>query len=215
MDDETERGRMVDEQIAARGVSDGRVLAAMRAVPRHRFVPAAHQDQAYADRPLPIAEGQTISQPFIVALMTATLEVRPADRVLEVGTGSGYQTAVLAHLGGRVISIERHPALAEGAARVLRELDIAGVDIVVGDGTEGWPAGAPYDRILVTAGAPAVPETLIAQLADGGRLVIPVGSAGLQHLTVVERMGGQVQVREGEPCVFVPLVGRHGWSHQG
>jgi protein-L-isoaspartate(D-aspartate) O-methyltransferase len=212
MDPSTAREQMVEQQSAARGIADERVLAAMRAVPRHLFVPAAHQDQAYADRPLPIAEGQTISQPFIVAIMTATLQVRPTDRVLEIGTGSGYQTAVLARLAAHVTSIERHAPLADAAARLLRELGIADVDVVVGDGTEGWPAEAPYDRILVTAGAPTLPESLTAQLADGGRLVIPVGPSGLQHLTVVDRAGDRMQVREGEPCVFVPLVGRHGWA---
>jgi protein-L-isoaspartate(D-aspartate) O-methyltransferase len=215
MDWSAAREQMVAQQIAARGVSDARVLAAMRAVPRHRFVPAAHQHQAYADRPLPIGEGQTISQPFMVAVMTAALGLRPTDRVLEVGTGSGYQTAVLAQLGGHVVSVERHAALAEGAARVLRELAISGVDIVVSDGTEGWPAGAPYDRILVTAGAPALPDSLTAQLAEAGRLVIPVGPLELQHVTVVDRVGDQMRVREGDPCVFVPLIGRHGWPEQG
>ncbi|HUP83324.1 MAG TPA: protein-L-isoaspartate(D-aspartate) O-methyltransferase [Candidatus Limnocylindria bacterium] len=212
MDWSAAREQMVAQQIAARGVSDARVLAAMRAVPRHRFVGAAQQDHAYADRPLPIADGQTISQPFMVAIMTATLDVRATDRVLEVGTGSGYQTAVLIRLAAHVLSIERHPGLADSAARVLRDLAITGVDIVVGDGSEGWPDGAPYDRILVTAGAPALPESLIAQLAEGGRLVIPVGPAGLQHLTVVDRAGEQVTVREGAPCVFVPLIGRQGWA---
>ena len=151
---------MVAQQIAARGVSDPRVLAAMRAVPRHHFVGEAYQAQAYADRPLPIAEGQTISQPYIVAIMTAALEVRVTDRVLEIGTGSGYQTAVLAQLAAEVVSIERHAALAEGATTRLLGLAIRNVSVVVADGSEGWPSGAPYDRILVTAGDPAIPEAL-------------------------------------------------------
>jgi len=212
MDPSAAREQMVEQQIVARGLSDARVLAAMRAIPRHHFVPAAQQSQAYADRPLPIGEGQTISQPYIVALMTAALEIRPADRVLEIGTGSGYQTAVLAHLAAKVVSIERHAALADSAANRLRALGLDQVTVVVGDGTEGWPAAAPYDRILVTAGAPAVPETLIEQLAADGRLVIPVGPAGLQHLTIVDRVAEGTVVREADACVFVPLVGRHGWS---
>ena len=212
MDHAAAREQMVEQQIAARGVSDLRVLAAMRAVPRHCFVPAAHQSEAYADRPLPIAEGQTISQPYIVAVMTAALEVNPADRVLEVGTGSGYQAAVLAQLSAQVVSVERHAALATEAARRLRDLGIDHVTVVVGDGSEGWPAGAPYDRILVTAGAPEIPDTLVDQLAAGGRLVIPVGPAGLQHLTIVDRVDGGTRVREADACVFVPLIGRHGWA---
>jgi len=212
MDPSAAREQMVEQQIAARGVSDSRVLAAMRTVPRHHFVPAAHQSDAYADRPLPIGEGQTISQPYIVAVMTAALDVRATDRVLEIGTGSGYQTAVLAHLAARVVSLERHAALAESAASRLRDLGIVPVKVVVGDGTEGWPADAPYDRILVTAGAPAIPDTLIQQLATGGRLVIPVGPAALQHLTIVTRVADRTVVTQADPCVFVPLIGRHGWS---
>jgi protein-L-isoaspartate(D-aspartate) O-methyltransferase len=215
MDPAAERARMVAQQIAARGVSDPRVLAAMRAVPRHHFVGEAHQAQAYADRPLPIAEGQTISQPYIVAVMTAALEVRLTDRVLEIGTGSGYQTAVLAQLAAEVVSIERHAALAQDATSRLLGLAIRNVSIVVGDGSEGWPRSAPYDRILVTAGAPAIPDALAAQLVEGGRMVIPVGPSGVQHLTIVDRLDGRLSVREGEACVFVPLIGRQGWSEHG
>lgn len=202
---------MVETQIAARGVDVPRVLEAMRRVPRHRFVPAHAAGGAYDDRPLPIGEGQTISQPYMVAIMTAALDVQPGHRVLEIGTGSGYQAAVLACLDAEVVSIERHGVLADRARQALDESGARGVRVLVGDGTEGWPPEAPYDRILVTAGAPAVPESLRAQLADGGRLVIPVGPSELQHVTVIDRHGDRFTERQAEACVFVPLVGRHGW----
>jgi protein-L-isoaspartate(D-aspartate) O-methyltransferase len=205
------RRRMVDVQIAARGVRDSRVLDAMREVPRHIFVPDEVQGRAYDDRPLPIGEGQTISQPYMVAAMTELLSPRSSDRLLEIGTGSGYQTAVLARLAAHVTTVERHPALAEHAARTLESLGYRNVDVIVGDGTEGYPARAPYDRILVTAGAPAVPESLTAQLAEDGRLVIPVGTPGFQRLMLVERRGESLAQQAGEGCVFVPLVGRQGW----
>ena len=206
------RERMVRTQIAGRGIDDPRVLEAMRAVPRHLFVPSHGAHHAYEDRPLPIGEGQTISQPYMVAVMTQALGVEPADHVLEIGTGSGYQTAILARLAHDVISIERHAPLAERARAVLADLAVPNVDVVVADGSEGWPPSAPYDRILVTAGAPAVPEALRAQLAAGGRLVIPVGPAGLQYLTIINRTESGFETRTGEACVFVPLVGRQGWS---
>jgi protein-L-isoaspartate(D-aspartate) O-methyltransferase len=202
---------MVDTQIASRGVRDERVLDAMRQVPRHLFVPEPFQADAYADRPVTIGEGQTISQPFMVALMTEALALDGSERVLEIGTGSGYQTAILARLASQVTSIERHAVLAERAAGLLASLGITNVEIVVGDGTEGYAAAAPFDRILVTAGAPAVPDALRTQLADGGRLVIPVGPSGHQRLLSVDRRGERFSSREGESCVFVPLVGRHGW----
>ncbi len=197
------RERMVTSQIAGRGVTDPRVLAAMREVPRHRFVPEPVARDAYEDRPLPIGEGQTISQPYMVAAMTVALAPGPADHVLEVGTGSGYQAAILARLAGSIVSIERHPALAARAAATMDALGISNVRVVVGDGSSGYPAAAPYDRILVTAGAPAVPESLKAQLADGGRLVVPVGPEGLQHVMVARApgttlhrdRGGRVRVR--------------------
>jgi protein-L-isoaspartate(D-aspartate) O-methyltransferase len=211
MDEPTLREQMVECQIAARGVRDPRVLQALREVPRHEFVPPALRGEAYADRPLPIGEGQTISQPYMVAAMTETLGPQETDRVLEIGTGSGYQTAILARLAREVISIERHASLASGALALFQKLGLANVRVVVGDGTEGWLLGAPYQRILVTAGAPAVPETLKAQLADRGRLVIPVGPAGYQRVTVIDRHGDEYRQTEGEGCVFVPLVGRHGW----
>jgi protein-L-isoaspartate(D-aspartate) O-methyltransferase len=215
MDETAARRHMVERQIADRGIDDPRVLAAMREVPRHLFVPAASRGEAYDDRPVPIGEGQTISQPFMVAIMTALLGPRDTDRVLEIGTGSGYQAAILARLSAQVISIERHQALADAARARLRDLGVDNVTIVVADGTEGWPGGAPFARILVTAGAPAVPDPLRAQLSPGGRLVIPVGPTGFQRLTTVDRHGDRFETAEGAACRFVPLVGRHGWGQQG
>ena len=214
MDFTAARERMVASQIEARGVRDNRVLEALRHVPRHLFVALAAQDEAYDDRPLPIGSGQTISQPYMVAIMTATLGVEPDDRVLEIGTGSGYQTAILARLAREVISIERHEVLADRAAATMKELGITNVEVVTGDGSRGYPPAQPYDRILVTAGAPAVPDSLKAQLADGGRLVIPVGPGRFQRLIVVERNGVEFTKSEGEGCVFVPLIGAEGWREQ-
>jgi protein-L-isoaspartate(D-aspartate) O-methyltransferase len=205
------RERMVRTQIEARGVTDAPVLAALRTLPRERFVPPDEQDEAYADRALPIGLGQTISQPYMVASMTAALELTRTDKVLEVGTGSGYQAAVLAQIVREVWSIERHEPLAVDARRRMHALGLSNVHIVVGDGTEGLLEQAPYDAILVTAGAPAVPRSLREQLVDGGRLVIPVGPASHQDLMVCRRRGGQFEDRAGEACVFVPLVGRNGW----
>jgi protein-L-isoaspartate(D-aspartate) O-methyltransferase len=212
MDDCQRRVEMVERQIAARGVRDPHVLEAMRDVPRHLFVPDDLRSRAYEDRALPIAESQTISQPYIVAIMTELLALEPQHRVLEIGTGSGYQTAILSRLSGRVFSIERHPGLADAARRLLTTLEITNVDVHVGDGTEGLPAEAPFDRILVTAGAPSIPDALRAQLADGGRLVIPVGPSGFQHLTIVERSATAYAEQQHDACVFVPLIGRHGWK---
>jgi protein-L-isoaspartate(D-aspartate) O-methyltransferase len=211
MDRQEARDRMVATQIAARGVRDARVLAVLREVPRHLFVPPDVRAAAYEDRPLPIGEGQTISQPYMVAAMTEALQAAGTDRVLEIGTGSGYQTAILARLARSVVTIERHPSLARHAERVLASVGISNVQIVLGDGSCGYPAGAPYERILVTAGAPAIPESLIDQLADSGRLVIPVGSEGYQRLVSLDRHGDRLTEREGEGCVFVPLIGAYGW----
>jgi len=205
------RDRMVRTQIEARGVTDVRVLAALRAVPRELFVPLTEQAEAYDDRALPIGLGQTISQPYMVASMTAALALTPADRVLEVGTGSGYQAAVLGTMAGEVWSIERHAPLAHDARQRLEALGLSNVHVVVGDGTTGLAEHAPYDAILVTAGAPAVPHALREQLADGGRLVIPVGPASHQDLMVCRRRGSSFEDQTGEACVFVPLVGRDGW----
>jgi protein-L-isoaspartate(D-aspartate) O-methyltransferase len=215
MDETTARLAMVEQQIAVRGIRDPRLLAVLREIPRHQFVPPSRRAEAYEDRPVPIGEMQTISQPYMVAIMTAALAPRETDRVLEIGTGSGYQAAILSRLAAAVISIERHPSLAQQAADRLRELGFGNVRIVVGDGTEGWPDGAPFDRILVTAGAPTVPETLRSQLADEGRLVIPVGPPGFQRLTLIDRHGDGFETHEGEACSFVPLIGRYGWGDPG
>jgi protein-L-isoaspartate(D-aspartate) O-methyltransferase len=212
MDDRERRVQMVERQIAARGVREPRVLAALAEVPRHLFVPDDQRSHAYEDRALPIASGQTISQPYMVAIMTELLALEAHHRVLEIGTGSGYQTAVLSRLAKQVITIERHPELAETASDVFNALGLSNVDIRVGDGSEGLPEEAPFDRILVTAGAPSVPESLKDQLASNGRLVVPVGPSGYQHLTVIDRVGTAFEQQEREACVFVPLIGRHGWN---
>ena len=206
------RNAMVRSQIERRGISDPRVLAAMRAIPREVFVPADLAESAYDDRALPIGSEQTISQPYMVAVMTQALRLTPESRVLEVGTGSGYQAAVLSHLAREVTTIERRPELAEQARGRLADLGCSNVRVVVGDGSGGHAEGGPYDAILVTAGAPRVPEPLTAQLADGGRLVIPVGTAREQDLVTIERHADELRQTSGEPCVFVPLVGRFGWD---
>jgi protein-L-isoaspartate(D-aspartate) O-methyltransferase len=204
---------MIADQLVRRGVTDARVLAAMRSVPRHLFVDEALRDRAYGDHPLPIGDGQTISQPFIVGLMSELLALTGAEKVLEVGTGSGYQAAVLAELARRVCSIERLPALAMRARSVLEGLGYMNVWVRVGSGTLGWPDEAPFDRILVTAGAPAVPPPLFEQLAEGGRMVLPVGQVAEQTLTVVEKVGGEMRATPGAACVFVKLVGKYAWEN--
>ncbi len=206
------RERMVETQIAARGIRDERVLEVMRKVPRHLFVEEALRDQAYADHPLPIGEGQTISQPYIVALMTEALELKGDERVLEVGTGSGYQTAILAELARWVYTIERFARLLERARRVLRELGYANVSFKLGDGTLGWPEEAPFDAIMVTAAGPKVPEPLLEQLAEGGRLVMPIGDEWSQHLVKVVKKGGRFYRTVLEPVRFVKLVGEYGFK---
>ena len=207
-----ERERMVGEQLKRRGITDARVLDAMRHIPRHRFVEEGLAHNAYEDHPLPIGEGQTISQPYIVALMTSLLGLTGQEKVLEVGTGSGYQTAVLGALARRVCSIERLPRLAERARATLETLGVANVWIRVGNGALGWPDEAPFDRILVAAGGPSVPPPLVEQLVEGGRLVLPVGSAEDQVLTVVERAGGETRTRQCGECKFVKLVGKYAWE---
>jgi protein-L-isoaspartate(D-aspartate) O-methyltransferase len=209
------RERMVDEQLRGRDITDRRVLDAMRRVPRHRFVRPSDLHLAYADCPLPIGRGQTISQPYIVALMTQLLEPRPADPVLEIGTGSGYQAAILAQLAGRVITIERIPELAAEARRLLSDLGAANVEVQEGDGTLGLPDRAPFQGIIVTAGAPRVPAALLEQLADGGRLVLPVGSRDSQMLERWTRAGEDHRRERVAPVAFVPLIGTQGWSEAG
>jgi protein-L-isoaspartate(D-aspartate) O-methyltransferase len=203
---------MALKQLAERGIHDTRVLSAMGRLPRERFVPPDVQRLAYEDCALPIAENQTISQPYMVAIMTEALRLQGPERVLEVGAGSGYQAGVLGMLARQVVTIERHPLLAERARALLQELGFQNVQVVIGDGSRGWPALAPYDAILVTAGAPALPETLIGQLAPAGRLVIPVGAAKQQMLMRVTNQDGRIQREEIMPCVFVPLIGAHGWQ---
>ena len=208
-----ERVRMVAAQVAARGVRDGAVLEAMRRVPRHTFVAPELWERAYEDTPLPIGEQQTISQPYMVAVMSEALAARAGERILEVGTGSGYQTAILAELGARVVSLERIPALAARAERVLGQLGyLDRVTLVVGDGTLGWPAAVPYDGIIVTAGAPHIPRPLVEQLAPDGRLVLPIGEEDVQTLVRLRRgPEGLVEEYLGE-CRFVRLLGSHGWE---
>lgn len=206
------RERMVADQLRARGITDPRVLTAMGGVPRHRFVEEALEGRAYGDYPLPIGEKQTISQPYMVALMTQALELGGDERVLEVGTGSGYQTAILAELAGKVYSVERIRTLADRARAILEELGYYNVLIRVGDGTLGWREEAPFDAVLVTAAAPEVPAPLVEQLKAGGRLVIPVGGTTAQVLkSLVKDADGTVRESELVGCVFVKLVGEQGW----
>ncbi len=203
---------MVREQIEARGITDPRVLAAMRAVPRHRFVQEALADHAYEDRPQPIGLGQTISQPHVVALMTSELEVEEGMRVLEIGTGSGYQAAVLAEMGAEVCTVERLRQLYMDARKRLQDLRYFRVRLKLDDGTMGWPSEGPFDRILVTAGGPEVPEPLLEQLADPGIMLIPVGSSRRsQTLVKVRKEDGKVRKENRGAVAFVDLVGEHGW----
>lgn len=205
------RRRMVQEQIAARGIRDQRLLKVMQEIPRHLFVDEALMSQAYNDHPLSIGEGQTISQPYMVALMTDALGLSGREKVLEIGTGSGYQTAILARLCDWVYSVERILDLSRQAQRVLEKVGVFNVNLVVGDGSKGWPAEAPYDAIIVTAGGPSLPRPLLQQLAEGGRLVVPVGSHSLQTLYRVTRQGDQFVEEDLGGCRFVDLVGEYGW----
>jgi len=202
---------MVEQQLERRGIADPRVLAALQDVPRHEFIPSYAACMAYEDHPVDIGLGQTISQPYMVACMTEALRLRGGERLLEIGTGSGYQTAILARLSARVYTIERHASLANRAQVLLQTLGFANVTFRIGDGTLGWPEEAPFDRILVTAGGPRVPPSLEAQLADGGRLVMPVGDRGGQDLVAVDRCGAELHRESLGGCVFVRLIGQEGW----
>jgi protein-L-isoaspartate(D-aspartate) O-methyltransferase len=207
-----ERERMVAEHLVKRGIADPRVLEAMGRTPRHLFVDAALRDKAYADYPLPIGEAQTISQPFMVARMTELLRLTGKEKVLEIGTGSGYQAAVLSRLAARVCTVERIPKLAARARQTLEAIGASNVWVRTANGTFGWPDEAPFDRIVVTAGGPSVPPPLLEQLADGGRMVIPVGSADSQRLQIVDQVDGRTRVTEDSGCVFVKLIGKYAWE---
>jgi len=207
-----ERRAMIETQIRKRGVTDRCVLEAMAAVPRHDFVPAQFRADAYADKPLPIGEGQTISQPFIVAAMTAALELTGSESVLEIGTGSGYQAVVLSLLANKVITVESRTQLALAAQERLTRLGYANVHVHNGDGSAGFPDAAPYDAILVTAAAPGIPSVFASQLREGGRLVIPVGDQENQNLVQAKLQDGRLKSRSLLACRFVPLLGRYGWS---
>jgi len=209
MDYKKARHDMVDHQLIARGILDERLLAVMEKIPRHEFVAKEFKDEAYGDFPLHIGVGQTISQPYMVALMTECMELTGEEKVLEIGTGSGYQAAILAELSKEVISIERHKELAERAEKLLKKLKYNNIKIIVGDGTEGYKPEAPYDAIMVTAGARNLPGPLIAQLKDEGVLVIPVGGDHGQTLLKIQKKGTKLTVEEVTECVFVPLIGKY------
>lgn len=212
MDYEVLRKRMVEEQLIARGIKNERVLDAFYKVQRHKFVPEDLRISAYADFPVPIGEGQTISQPYIVALMTECLELTGQEKVLEIGTGSGYQAAILAELAKEVYSIERFEILSKRTQEILKEMGYTNIRIKVGDGTLGWPEFAPFDRIIVTAATPKVPLPLTEQLQEGGKLVLPLGETFSQVLTVIEKKKDGFESIEICGCVFVPLVGKYGWK---
>jgi protein-L-isoaspartate(D-aspartate) O-methyltransferase len=206
------RAEMIEKQLRRRGIGDAEVLAAMTAVPRHEFVAEELRSHAYDDLPLPIGGGQTISQPYMVAAMTAALHLQPSDRVLEIGTGCGYHAAVLSRLAKEIFTIERRPELASTASARLARLGYANAHVHCGDGTLGLPEFAPFDVILVAAAAPAVPKPLLAQLAEGGRMILPVGNTEHQELRLIEKRGDAFPTKMLEGCRFVPLVGYHGWQ---
>jgi protein-L-isoaspartate(D-aspartate) O-methyltransferase len=206
------RQEMVEHQIKRRGIKDELVLAAFQEIPRHVFIEKTHHQEAYEDHPLPIGHGQTISQPFIVALMTERLQLTGDEKVLEVGTGSGYQAAILARLAHEVHSVERIPELAQQAKENLQVIGLSNVTVHVGDGTLGWPPDATYDAIMVTAGTPVMPEALVEQLTEGGRLIAPVGSRWRQILELWIKHEGKIEKEEVLPVVFVPLIGKQGWE---
>lgn len=213
--DESRREQMVDEQLRARGIRDARVLAAMRKVPRERFVDEALRERAYEDAPLPIGFGQTISQPYMVARMCELAELLGSEAVLEIGAGSGYQTAILAELAQKVFAVERRSELGRRCEQRLGRLGYRNVEVGIFDGTYGWRARAPFDAVLVAAGAPEIPPLLVDQLADGGRLIVPVGPRQGQRLAIVTRRGAAFQTEWATPCSFVDLVGRYGWGGEG
>ncbi|MDY7034340.1 MAG: protein-L-isoaspartate(D-aspartate) O-methyltransferase [Thermodesulfobacteriota bacterium] len=212
MDFQRQRDHMVENQLKRRGIVSFRMLEAMRKVPRERFVPCESISSAYNDSPLSIGEGQTISQPYMVALMTECLNLEGKERVLEIGTGSGYQTAILAELAYEVYTIELHDILSERAKNILLDLGYHNIEFRIGDGSKGWKEESPFDGIIVTAGSPDIPNTLQEQLNDGGRLVIPVGSRFVQTLFRITKKGNTFHKKEFTSCVFVPLVGEYGWK---
>ncbi len=211
---ESERREMVENQLRRRGIRDERVLQAMFKVPRHVFVPPALLDRAYDDRPLPIGESETISQPYIVAAMTQAVAIKTGDKALEIGTGSGYQAAILAELGAKVYTIERNPQLAEAARARLASLGYRGIEVICGDGSEGYAPAAPYQGVLVTAAAPVVPAMLLHQLADRGRMVVPIGNLRHQDLYLISKEGDEITRRILDPCQFVPLIGKYAWPEK-
>jgi protein-L-isoaspartate(D-aspartate) O-methyltransferase len=206
-----QRRSMVESQLRARGIRDERVLAAMFRVPRHEFVSAEYRDQVYEDHPIPIGEGQTLSQPYIVAVMLEALALDPSDTVLEIGTGSGYQTALLAELAKQVYSVERHASLAHDARATLARLGYSNVEVALGDGSHGLAERAPFDAIVVSAAAPQIPPPLFEQMRERGRMVIPVGPAHAQELQLVRKQAGKLIVANLEGCRFVPLIGSEGY----
>ena len=206
------RKRMVDEQLIPRGIKNQRILDAFYKIERHKFIPEDLRNSAYADYPLPIGEGQTISQPYIVALMTECLDLTGQERVLEIGTGSGYQAAILAEIAKEVYSIERFENLAKRAQAIINELGYTNVKIKVGDGTLGWPEVAPFDRIVITAASPRIPLPLTGQLKENGKLILPLGESFTQILTVIENKQGKLESTQICGCVFVPLVGKYGYN---
>ncbi|MCP4405176.1 MAG: protein-L-isoaspartate(D-aspartate) O-methyltransferase [bacterium] len=213
MNFEKAREIMEERQLVSRGIHAPAVLEAMRNVPRHLFVKEAFQKSAYEDHPLQIGEGQTISQPYMVALMTELLDLTKDSAVLEIGTGSGYQTAILATLARQVYTVERFAPLVEEAQKIFQQLHYDNIQVLIGDGTLGWSEHAPYDRIIVTAGAPAVPEALIAQLAENGKLVLPVGDRFSQVLQILTKREGRLHTENSCHCVFVKLIGKDGWEN--
>lgn len=209
----SERKQMVADHLIKRGINDQKVLDAFLKVPRHMFVEDVFQDRAYDDHPLPIGVGQTISQPYMVAFMTQVLQLKGTEKVMEIGTGSGYQAAILSGLVEKVYSVERIKKLSERAENILlHELKYKNIVLIVGDGSYGLPQFAPFDRIIVTAGSPDVPKTLLSQLADGGRLVLPQGDRYSQTLTIVDKKGDEFITSYEGGCVFVPLIGKYGWK---